>query len=112
MQFLHYDRRCMWIRGLKAYKDTDHQNYHRIALAYASDMMLSGMVLNLYPKFKVGLVTSLDHSMWFHVPVDSEKWYLHDCELRDSMDGRTLNSSRYVCHTASRYPLILTHIDL
>ena len=79
------------------FTETDHQNYHRIAMAYASDFFLAGMVRLMYPKFEAGLITSLDHSMWFHRPVDSNKWYLHVADVKDSMDGRALNGLRYVC---------------
>ena len=83
------------MRSRSGYEETDHQNYHRIALAFDSDRVLAGLVLNKYPDFKVGLVTSLDHSMWFHVPLEAGKWYLHDNQLQNTVDGRTLNSSRY-----------------
>ena len=75
---------------------SDNQNLHRIALAYASDFMLATMVLHLYPKFKVGLATSLDHSMWFHSPVSSSNWHLYDTECHKCMGGRSLNGSRLV----------------
>ena len=84
----------MWIRGSGAYDVTEHQNYHRIALAYASDMVMAGLVLNLYPNFVAGLKTSLDHSMWFHESVDSKRWYLYCSELEHSVNGKMLNAQR------------------
>ncbi len=88
-------RISLWIRGQGTYEETEHQNYHRIALVYASDLLMTGLVLNLYPKFVVGLQTSLDHSVWFHEPVNSQRWHFHHAEVEQSVDGKILNSQRY-----------------
>ena len=79
------------MRGQGTYEESDHQNFHRIALAYASDLSLANLVLNVYPEFAVGLMTSLDHSMWFHESVDAGQWFLFCSELDHSTDGRPLS---------------------
>lgn len=84
----------MWIRGQKSYEKEEHQNLHYAAIAYASDMMLARLVLNMYPWFNPGLLTSLDHSMWFHMPVDSNKWHFFDAECENAAGGRSLTSAR------------------
>ena len=95
-------RISLWMKGNGTYGESDHQNCHRIAIAYASDMSLARLVMKLYPRFKPGLITSLDHSMWFHSNVQADKWYLYACELEHSMDGKALNSSRYILQWTSQ----------
>ena len=78
----------------------DHQNLHRIKLAYASDLRRSTMIWSIRPSAKKlhegALVASLDHGMWFYGDVYANQWYLHDTELEHSQDERVLTSSRFV----------------
>ena len=96
MSISDIDRVSLWMRGRGTYDDTEHQNLHRIALAYTSDMAMARIVLNLYPDFVPGLVTSLDHSMWFHDSVKAEQWHLYRSEAEHSAQGKILNSERYL----------------
>lgn len=84
----------MWIRGKGTYGESDHQNCHRIAIAFASDLSMSGIIMKRHPKFKAGLITSLDHCMWFHSNVKADKWYVYATEAEHSVNGQVLNSSR------------------
>uniref|UniRef100_A0A453CNM1 acyl-CoA hydrolase n=1 Tax=Aegilops tauschii subsp. strangulata TaxID=200361 RepID=A0A453CNM1_AEGTS len=68
---LHY-----WFRARG--KLSDDPALHRCVVAYASDLLYSGVSLN--PHRKRGLKTyslSLDHSMWFHKPVKADDWLLY-----------------------------------
>ncbi len=63
-------------------------------LAYASDMTLLDTSLFAHgnsvfdPKLQVA---SLDHSIWFHRPVDMEQWHLYTQDSPSSAGGRGLN---------------------
>ena len=87
------------MKGIGTFGKLDHQNNHRIALAYASDFRLATMFLSAFPKFNCGLIASLDHSMWFHQHVDAERWYLFDGGTEHAVNGMSLNSSRYITCT-------------
>lgn len=87
-------RSAAWIRGKGTFDSNDPQNYHRIAIVYASDMLLARLVLNMYPGLQTELITSLDHSVWFHSPVMAENWYLYVAEVERAMDGRSLTTCR------------------
>ncbi|KAL6124204.1 hypothetical protein ACLB2K_076719 [Fragaria x ananassa] len=59
-------------------KLSDDQALHRCVVAYASDLIFSGVSLN--PHRKRGHKTSqvsLDHAMWFHRPLRADDWLLH-----------------------------------
>ena len=86
----------MWIKGGESYGESDHQNLHRIAIAFISDMLMVRLILDMYPRFQAGLMTSLDHSMWFHRTVNAESWHLCDAQCEESVEGRSLNSTRLV----------------
>ncbi len=63
------------------------------ALAYASDMTLLDTSLFAHGKsiFDPGLqVASLDHSMWFHRPVQMENWHLYTQDSPNSSGSRGL----------------------
>ena len=83
-----------WIKGKGTFGPVDPQNYQRIAIVYASDMLLARLVLNKYPRLKTELITSLDHSVWFHSSVQADQWYLYDAEVERALDGRSLTTCR------------------
>ena len=85
------------MKALPGYSHDDHQNYHRSVLTFGSDMMLAGSVRMAFPNVQTSIVTSLDHSLWFHSDFDSQKWHLHVVECDHSKGGRTLNSIWYDC---------------
>lgn len=67
----------------------------RIGLLYASDAGMAGAVLWQYPTFRHTLITSLDHSLWFHEDVDINKWHLFDIQcLCANSAGTNLNISK------------------
>lgn len=75
------DRNALWFRMTGA-KGTSPQMQH-ILLAYASDMNLLGSALRPHGLtwFKRRQMTaSLDHSMWFHAPVQFENWHLYSMD--------------------------------
>ena len=73
------------------------QNDHRLALLYASDYHISGIIFYKYPKYFGNFYTSLDHSIHFHSnDIDFNGWHLSDMECVYYGDELTLNKSRYI----------------
>ncbi|MEO5641339.1 MAG: acyl-CoA thioesterase domain-containing protein [Sphingomicrobium sp.] len=75
-------RRMMWVRvpGAAA---SDDPTIHAILLAYLSDHWLGGTALvTEEPSLHHDgpLVSSLDHSIWFHRPARVDNWLLYDME--------------------------------
>ena len=88
------NRLAVWMRGRGTFTSKDPQNYNRAAIVYASDLLLARLVLFKYPGVKIELVTSLDHSVWFHGRVEADQWYLYVAEVEFAADGRSLSSCR------------------
>lgn len=86
------DRNQIWFRmGAAASADAITQH---LLLAYASDMSLmsSGMRphgLSWYTGEVNG--ASLDHAIWFHAPVQFDKWHLYSMDSPWSGQGRNFN---------------------
>ncbi|MCB0661072.1 MAG: thioesterase family protein, partial [Saprospiraceae bacterium] len=62
-------------------------------LAYASDLTLLDTSLFAHGRavFDPALqVASLDHAMWFHRPIDMEKWHLYTQDSPNASGGRGL----------------------
>ena len=85
----------MWMK-LKKELDRTDSNLHRIALGYASDWYISGPIVMKYPQYELGLLTSLDHSVWFHKDIDFNQWHLFDFQCESSGHGQSLNILRYL----------------
>uniref|UniRef100_A0ACD5UUG3 Uncharacterized protein n=1 Tax=Avena sativa TaxID=4498 RepID=A0ACD5UUG3_AVESA len=76
-------------------KLSDDPALHRCAVAYASDLLYSGVSLN--PHREKGLKTyslSLDHSMWFHKPVKADDWLLYVIDSPSAHGGRGFVTGR------------------
>ena len=84
-------RQDVWLRATGPIPH-DH-NLQCAVLAYASDMTL--LDTSLYPHgrkiFDPDLqVASLDHSMWFHRPIDVNKWHLYTQDAPNTSGSRGL----------------------
>uniref|UniRef100_A0A0D9W833 acyl-CoA hydrolase n=1 Tax=Leersia perrieri TaxID=77586 RepID=A0A0D9W833_9ORYZ len=76
-------------------KLSDDPALHRCVVAYASDLLYSGVSLN--PHREKGLKTyslSLDHSIWFHKPVKADDWLLYVIESPSAHGGRGFVTGR------------------
>ncbi|XP_025823477.1 acyl-coenzyme A thioesterase 8 isoform X1 [Panicum hallii] len=76
-------------------KLSDDQALHRCVVAYASDLLFSGVSLNSHRE--KGLKTyslSLDHSIWFHKPVKADDWLLYVIESPSAHGGRGFVTGR------------------
>lgn len=66
----------MWIKCTGSLSEKDSENLHRVALAYASDLWIALLPLLKYPRVKMELLASVDHSVWFHGAVRMDRWNL------------------------------------
>ena len=56
---------------------------------FISDIALLGAAMQPAPRdHRVGFITSLDHSMWFHNPFRADEWMLY--EIESPQCGETL----------------------
>ncbi|XVE77135.1 hypothetical protein DITRI_Ditri13aG0037500 [Diplodiscus trichospermus] len=86
-----------WVRAKG--KLSDDQALHRCVVAFASDLIFSGVSLNPHRRkgFKLASL-SLDHSMWFHRHVRADDWLLFvivsptACATRGFVSGQIYSS--------------------
>ncbi|PVU95422.1 hypothetical protein BB559_002742 [Furculomyces boomerangus] len=102
--------RLWWFRGkttpsnnnkIESTASIDTQMKHQCALAYLSDFRLlftstlpHGVSHNGANKGKISMMASLDHSMWFHSPVNVNEWLLYEMESPRAVSGRGFISGR------------------
>jgi acyl-CoA thioesterase-2 len=93
-------RACGWLRLFADIGDDPVLN--ACALAYLSDdLPMDAVVLQHPSHFDFGdnpdpndqpfVAFSLDHAIWFHSPVDSAAWHLHDIGCQGVMSSRGLS---------------------
>lgn len=82
----------IWIKARG--KLNDDAGMHRCVAAYISDFALLSTALLPHPDLKVGMMASLDHSMWFHAPFRADEWLLCQMECLRSHGGRSLVMGR------------------
>ncbi|CEG66841.1 Acyl-CoA thioesterase 8 [Rhizopus azygosporus] len=68
----------------------DDKRLHACVVAYASDsgFIDTTVAANGVPSSGVGMLTSLDHSMWFHAPVRADDWLLYHMHSPRTSNGR------------------------
>ncbi|KAF1799381.1 HotDog domain-containing protein [Mucor lusitanicus] len=87
-QVITGSRRWFKTRGLL----NDDMRLHACIIAYASD---SGFITTaaaangyLINSRSLGMIASLDHSIWFHTPARADKWLLYDVHSPRTNSGR------------------------
>ncbi|XP_039773444.1 acyl-coenzyme A thioesterase 8-like isoform X2 [Panicum virgatum] len=76
-------------------KLSDDQALHRCVVAYASDLLYSGVSLNPHREKDLNTYSlSLDHSIWFHKPVKADDWLLYVIESPSTHGGRGFVTGR------------------
>lgn len=93
-------RTVVWMRTTEPIgerDDADSQLLHRCWLAYLSDDLPTEAVVSAHPmgrRVERGdaeyFAASLDHTMWFHRPVTTDGWHLHDVSCHHFVGGRGL----------------------
>jgi len=84
--------RSFWLR-LNGAADVDNGRSHSPLLAYLSDYWLAGAATGAHHTRTFGRnpnMTSVDHAIWFHEPVNVSDWLLYHVEAPVSGYGRTL----------------------
>ncbi|KAL0089418.1 thioesterase-like superfamily-domain-containing protein [Phycomyces blakesleeanus] len=79
-------------RWFKSYNklDSDDAKLHACSIAYASDsgLIITAARANGYVYDAMGMVVSLDHSIWFHTPARIDEWLLYDMHSPRTSEGR------------------------
>lgn len=91
------DRQRLWLHARSPLRDGAPQLLHRALLAFAADSVMLEPVLRRHGVswFTEGIsVASLDHSMWWHRPVDVRDWLLFSQETASAQNGRGLGMAR------------------
>ncbi|HEY3903501.1 MAG TPA: acyl-CoA thioesterase domain-containing protein [Streptosporangiaceae bacterium] len=80
----------VWMRS--ADKLPDDNTLHACALTYVSDMFTG--LASVRGIAEVGIVTSLDHAVWFYRPVALDDWVLMDLLPESTAGGRGMYTGR------------------
>jgi acyl-CoA thioesterase II len=86
--------------------------YYRCVVAYASDLLYSGVSLN--PHREKGLKTyslSLDHSIWFHKPVKADDWLLYVIDSPSAHGGRGFVTGRMFNRQGEVYAFVVSKLS-
>jgi len=64
------------------FSDKSQHNLHRCVAAYISDTYLLSTALLTIPRknYTLSMISSLDHSLWFHSHFSADDWMLYECE--------------------------------
>ncbi|KAJ2550514.1 acyl-CoA thioesterase [Coemansia sp. RSA 1933] len=71
--------------------------HHQSMLAYASDFAFVGTSYRPFlpdPNYKLAMLVSLDHAIWFHESFRADEWLLHVMESPRTASGRGLAIGR------------------
>lgn len=93
-------RAMAWFRVSDALGDFTNRNaqlLHRCAFAYLSDDLPTDAVVRTHPVIGARpenarnfYGASLDHTIWFHRPIESDRWHLHDFTCHSIGNSRGL----------------------
>jgi len=79
-------RQAFWIRTRNPLPDDPVM--HAAVLAYASDYGLISTAKGHVNIQQMGVIASLDHTVWFHSPFRADEWLLYYVESNRAADGR------------------------
>ncbi|KAI8093165.1 HotDog domain-containing protein [Halteromyces radiatus] len=76
--------------------ESDDPKVHAGIIAYASDagILATAVYANGLGISNIGMMASLDHSIWFHHPCRADEWLLHDMHSPCSSEGRGTSFGR------------------
>ena len=86
---------AVWLKCLAPLPDD--RNFHRAALAYASDFSILEPIMRAHGVSWAtqGLkVASLDHAMWWHRFARADEWFLYVQESPSAIGGRGLSTAK------------------
>ncbi|KAJ2709983.1 acyl-CoA thioesterase [Coemansia spiralis] len=90
---------AVWLRAKGDMSGLGHV-HHQSMLAYASDFLLLGTTARPYrmgrpgSRYRLSMMVSLDHTIWFHAPFRADEWLLYVIESPRSASGRGLGVGR------------------
>lgn len=91
---LHCSRMLLWMKTRDPLP-SNRTSLHLCLISYMSDLrMLSTALIPHYQSFKPGMMTSLDHTMWFHSPVRADEWLLYELYSPKAANNRALVTGR------------------
>ncbi|XP_038068614.1 acyl-coenzyme A thioesterase 8-like isoform X2 [Patiria miniata] len=85
-------RRLLWVR-VRGYLGGD-ENVHRCAAAFISDSFIAWTSYMPHRHIRLGQITSLDHSMWFHAPFRADEWMLYELDSPKTGASRGMSFGR------------------
>ncbi|NXG51667.1 ACOT8 thioesterase, partial [Psilopogon haemacephalus] len=86
-------KQLLWVRARGHIGETD-MKVHCCVAAYISDYAFLGTALFPHRQHRTTFMVSLDHSMWFHAPFQSDHWMLYECESPWAGGSRALVQGR------------------
>ncbi|KFV68380.1 Acyl-coenzyme A thioesterase 8, partial [Dryobates pubescens] len=86
-------KQLLWVRARGHIGETD-MKVHCCVAAYISDYAFLGTALLPHRQYRTKFMVSLDHSMWFHSPFQSDHWMLYECESPWAGGARALVQGR------------------
>ena len=115
-------RSLAWLKVNEAFgpaDDPEAQLLHRCGLAYLSDDLPTDAVLNAHPELRDRpegerqiFSASLDHTIWFHRPLQSDEWHLHDFTCHSYTAGRGLAIGHVFSETGTHVATIAQEVLL
>ncbi|KAK3085810.1 hypothetical protein FSP39_008941 [Pinctada imbricata] len=86
-------KRYVWVRAQG--NIGENLKLQQCVAGFISDIALLGAAMQPAPTgHKVGFITSLDHSMWFHNPFRADEWMLYEIESPQCGKGKALSIGR------------------
>ncbi|RDD46901.1 Acyl-coenzyme A thioesterase 8 [Trichoplax sp. H2] len=79
----------LWFRGIDKI-GPELKNLHSPIIGYASDCKILYTATLPHANFQFTMASTLDHSMWFHLPVRADEWLLHEIQSPKLNNGRVL----------------------
>ncbi|KAI9498465.1 thioesterase-like superfamily-domain-containing protein [Zychaea mexicana] len=84
------ERQGQWFKVRDRLPDNDAA-LHACTIAYASDsgiLMTAVRANGMMARKGIGMMASVDHSMWFHAPTRADEWLYYDLHSPRSNEGR------------------------
>ncbi|EDV25982.1 uncharacterized protein TRIADDRAFT_55625 [Trichoplax adhaerens] len=85
----HPPYQLAWFKGIDKI-GPELKNLHSPIVGYASDYSILYTATAAHPNFRYTMISSLDHSMWFHLPVRADEWLLYETQSPKANNGRVL----------------------
>jgi acyl-CoA thioesterase 8 len=96
-------RQLMWVKTAPI---REEDRLDEACAAYLSDqpLLMTALLPHSvrYPSPRLGLITTLDHSMWFHRPFRADDWLLYEMNSPVSTGGLALSFGHLYCRESKQ----------